>query len=499
MNVLLIHTRAPESFWGFQNFVEFLPYKTTFPCLGLLTVAAMLPQEWSLKMVDLNVESLAAEHLGWADIAFVSAMSIQSESAEEVISRCQTAGIKVCAGGVYFTTEPDRQNPVDHLFLGEAEETVPLFLKDLAQNQAKPIYRTTRFPDLALSPIPRWDLIDISCYGILPLQVSRGCPFNCDFCQVIVLQGRRPRYKPVSQVLAELEAIFQSGWRGMLMFVDDNFICNRKKAEELLNTLIAWQARRRHPFFFVGQASLDLADRPELVALMARAGFTHIFLGIETPAAESLAECHKRQNQNRDLIAAVQMIHHHGIEVYGGFIVGFDADPPDIFEAQARFIEAAAIPSASVGMLAAPPGTPLYQRMQDEGRLLGRTSGDAIMNLEGMNLMPKMGRDQLIHGYRQLITRLYEPAPFYRRALNFFEQFRLNGHRPFKPPTPKEVKAFFRIMWEMGVHQPGRLAFWGFIIRVLTRFPKFFPMAVNLAGAGFHYRVLTHRFLQQTG
>jgi radical SAM superfamily enzyme YgiQ (UPF0313 family) len=498
LNALLLHPHAPDTFWGFQNFVKFLPYKTTFPCLGLLTVAAMLPQGWSLKMVDLNVEPLTEAHLAWADLAFVSAMSIQSQSAEEVVSRCQAAGIKVCAGGVYFTTEPERDNPVDHLFLGEAEETIPLFLEDLAQNQAKPIYRVKRFPDLTSSPIPRWDLVDLSAYGILGLQVSRGCPFNCDFCQVVILEGRRPRYKTVPQVLQELEALFHTGWRGMLMFVDDNFICHRGKARELLEALIPWQAQRRYPFIFVGQASVDLADHPQLVELMAQAGFRHIFLGIETPAAASLAESRKRQNLNRDLVAAVKMIHARGIEVYGGFIVGFDADPPDIFAAQARFIEAAAIPSASVGMLAAPPGTPLYKRLQAEGRVLGRTSGDAIMNLAGMNIVPKMGRERLISGYGQLITRLYEPELFYRRALNFLEQFRFNRHRSFKPPTVREVLAFFRILWEIGVHQPGRLAFWGFIFRVLTRFPKFFPMAVNLAGAGYHYRVLSRQFVQQT-
>jgi radical SAM superfamily enzyme YgiQ (UPF0313 family) len=499
MNVLLLQPHSPDSFWGFQNFLKkFLPYKTMFPCLGILTVAAMLPKEWSLKMVDLNVEPLTEEHIAWADMAFVTAMSIQSESAEEIISRCQAGGVKVCAGGVYFTTELNRDNPVDHLFLGEAEETIPLFLEDLVQDRAKPVYRASRFPDLTSSPIPRWNLIDLSRYSIMALQVSRGCPFNCEFCQVVVLQGRRPRYKTTSQVLAELAALFQAGWRGMLMFVDDNFICHHGKAKELLRALIAWQTQHRHPFNFVSQVSMDVVDDPELIALMSRAGFTHIFLGIETPAAESLAECHKRQNQNRDLVASIRMIHGHGIEVYGGFIVGFDADPPDIFEAQARLIEQAAIPSASVGMLVAAPGTPLYRRLEAEGRVLGRTSGDTVMNLAGLNMVPKMGRQRLVSGYGRLVTRLYEPETFYRRVFHFFEQFQLNPHVSFQPPTWREVMAFFRIMWEMGVHQPSRRAFWRFLFRVLARFPRFFPMAVNFAGGGYHYRVLSQRFLRQT-
>jgi radical SAM superfamily enzyme YgiQ (UPF0313 family) len=497
MNVLLLYPHLPDSFWGFQNYLKFLPYKSTFPSSGLLTVAAMLPRDWSLKMVDLNVEPLTEEHLKWADMAFVSAMSIQSDSAEEVIRRCQAARIKVCAGGVYFTTEPERDNPVDHLFLGEAEETIPVFLKDLAKNQAKPVYRARRFPDLRQSPIPRWDLIDFSNYNIMPVQVSRGCPFRCDFCQVVVLLGRRPRFKTTAQVLAELEALYEAGWRGMLMFVDDNIICHRAKARELLVALIDWQTQHRYPFNFVSQASLDLADQPELVALMARSGFTHIFLGIETPVAESLAECSKQQNQNRDMVAAVRMLYAHGIEVYGGFIVGFDADPPDIFEAQARFIEAAAIPSASVGMLVAAPGTPLYRRLEAEGRVVGRTCGDSIMNLEGLNIIPKMGRERLINGYRQLLTRLYEAEPYYQRVLNFFDQFRLNPHVSAKRPTGREVLAFFRILWELGFNQPERLAFWRFIFRVLTRHPQFFPMAVNFAGGGYHYRVLSHRFQEQ--
>jgi radical SAM superfamily enzyme YgiQ (UPF0313 family) len=426
-------------------------------------------------------------------------MSIQSESAEEVISRCQASGVKVCAGGAYFTTEPDRGNPVDHLFLGEAEETIPVFLEDLAQNRAKPVYRPRRFPDLALSPIPRWNLIDFSRYSSMALQVSRGCPFNCEFCQVAMLLGRRPRYKTTSQVLAELEALFRAGWQGMVMFVDDNIICHRGKAKELFEALIPWQAQHRYPFNFVSQASMDVTDHPDLLALMSQAGFTNIFLGIETPVAESLAECHKRQNLNRDLVASIRMIYSHGIEVAGGFIVGFDADPPDIFEVQARLIEQAAIPSAMVGMLVAAPGTPLYQRLEAEGRVLGRTSGDSVMNLAGLNMVPKMGRERLISGYGRLVKRLYEPETYYRRVLHFFEQFQLNPHVSFKSPTWGEVMAFFRIMYEMGAHQPGRRAFWGFLFQVLSRFPRFFPMAVNFAGVGYHYRVLSQRFRQQAG
>lgn len=498
MKVLLLHPRFPDSFWSFRHSLKFLSAKTTFPCLGLLTVAVMLPKEWSLKMVDLNADLLTEEHLAWADMAFVSAMTIQSESAEEVIRRCQAAGVKVCAGGVYFTTEPDRDNPVDHLFLGEAEETIPVFLTDLAEGKAKAVYRAPRFPNLTQSPIPKWDLIDLSRYTVMPVQVSRGCPFDCDFCQVVTLLGRVPRYKTTPQVLAELHALFQAGWRGMLMFVDDNFTCHGGKAKELLQALVPWQAEHHYPFNFICQASMDLADHPELIALMGRAGFTQIFLGIETPVAESLAECNKRQNQNRDLLAAVRMIHDHGIEVFGGFIVGFDADPPSIFQDQIHFIEEAAIPAAAVSMLVAHPGTRLYQRLETEGRVLGRSSGDSVMNLEGLNIVPKMGREQLIAGYRQLITRLYEPEPYYQRVLHFFDHFKPNPHVLPRPPTPREKIAFFRILWEIGFKQPGRLAFWRFIFRVLTRYHQFFPMAVAFAGGGYHYRTLSHRFLEQT-
>ncbi|HZE20692.1 MAG TPA: B12-binding domain-containing radical SAM protein, partial [Desulfobaccales bacterium] len=410
----------------------------------------------------------------------------------------QAAGTKVCAGGVYFTTEPDRDNPVDHLFLGEAEETIPVFLEELAKGQAKPVYRAERFPDLKESPVPRWDLIDFANYNMMPVQVSRGCPFKCDFCQVVALLGRRPRFKTTAQVLAELEALYERGWRGMLMFVDDNLICHRGKARELLAALVDWQTQHGYPFNFLSQASVDLADQPELVHLMTKSGFTHIFLGIETPQAECLAECSKGQNQNRDIVAVVRMLNAQGIEVYGGFIVGFDADPPDIFETQARFIEAIAIPSASVAMLVAAPGTPLYQRLAAEGRIVGRSCGDSVMNLAGLNIIPKMGRERLIRGYRQLITRIYEAEPFYQRALKFFDQFRLNPHVSTKRPTGREVLAFFRILWEMGFHQEDRLAFWRFIFRVLTRYPQFFPIAVGLAGAGYHYRVMSHRFLAQT-
>ncbi len=328
MNVILIYPSFPVTFWSLKEALPFLPARATIPPLGLLTVAAMLPATWAKRLIDINVRPLTDQDLAWADVAFISAMAIQAQSMEEAIRRCRTAGVRICSGGVIYATPRDDLSPVDHLFLGEVEDTLPQFLADLQAGQPRAVYQAEDFPDLARTPRPKWDLINFSDYLTMALQVTRGCPHDCDFCHVAILNGRRPRSKDAAQVLGEIDGLYQAGWRGPVMFVDDNFIGQKAVARRVLTALADWQVRHSYPFIFLSQASVEVADHTDLLALLQRAGFVQLFLGLETPAAASLAECNKKQNLKRDLVEAVRIIQKYSIDVLGGFIVGFDADPP---------------------------------------------------------------------------------------------------------------------------------------------------------------------------
>jgi radical SAM superfamily enzyme YgiQ (UPF0313 family) len=495
MNTLLVYPAYRDTFWSFRHALTFITAKAAFPPLGLLTVAAMLPAEWIKRLVDMNVEPLSEEHADWADIVFLSAMAVQSRSFDEAVRFFRERGVRVVAGGPHVSHRHAHIRAVDHMVAGEAEEVLPRVIEDLAQNRARPLYPAERFPDLARTPVPLWDLLDLDNYTSMGVQLSRGCPFECDFCDVVTLFGRRPRYKEIPQLMTELDDLYHAGWRGNVMFVDDNFIGNRKKAKDLLLTLVQWQADKGYPFFFVTQASINLADDAELLSLMAQADFKQVFVGIETPSQKSLSECNKKQNLNRDIVSAVKTIQSYGLEVMGGFIVGFDADPPSIFEDQVRLIEEAAIPNAMVGLLSVMEGTRLWDRMRKEGRLLGFPTGDNIMSLEALNFEPKMGRETLITGYQNVLERLYESRAFYGRVLRFFKIHRPNSNAPRRRPTGREVAAFFRILWGLGFKDPNRLEFWRFLTAVIVRRYDF-AMAVNFAAYGYHFRVINRRFLE---
>jgi len=494
MKVLFISPEFPETFWSLRHALKFLGVKALGPPLSLLTVAAMLPPDWDKQLVDLNVEPLTEEHLAWADLAFVSAMTVQSPSADDVIRRCRDTGVKVCAGGVHYSTPGAPFEPVDHLFIGEAEELLPIFLADLAQGKALPEYRAARFPSLACSPVPAWELLNHSHYLNMMVQVCRGCPHDCDFCHVIVQYGRNSRYKEPDQVVTELQGLYESGWRRDITFSEDNFICHHGKAKAILQAVSRWQAEHGYPYHFFAQVSLEVVDDPELLPLMAQAGFAGLFLGIETPDPAALKECNKRQNLNRDLVDAVRTIQGYGIEVIGGFIVGFDLDSPNVFDLQADFIEEAAIPTAMINLLTAPPGTRLYRRLESEGRLLGDSDGDTAMNAGCLNFIPKMDRQCLLDGYKNLLGRLFSPEPFYQRVLAFLGYYRPNPLLPARFPTHRERLAFLKILMTLGFKEPGRRAFWSFLGRLLWRYPQCLPLGITIAAQGFHYRIITHRF-----
>ena len=377
MKILLISPRTPDTFWSFKHAVRFVSRKASMPPLGLLTVAAMLPPEWQLKLVDLNVERLKDEDLRWADYVLLGAMIVQKESVREIMARCAALNKTVIAGGPLFTTGHESFPEIQHFVLGEAEEVMPQVVEDLRSGRLQPVYRCTNRPEITQTPAPRWDLIKFRYYVTMAVQFSRGCPFDCEFCDIIVMNGRVPRTKTPAQLIAELDALARRGWKDMVFIVDDNFIGNKSRTKMLLHALIEWRRRTRTRIGFLTEASMNLADDPELCALMVEAGFKKVFVGIETPSVEALEECHKLQNRNRDLVAAVQTLQRAGLEVMGGFIVGFDSDKSDIFKRQFEFIQRSGVATAMVGLLTALPQTRLWQRLKREGRLsLTRPSTD---------------------------------------------------------------------------------------------------------------------------
>jgi radical SAM superfamily enzyme YgiQ (UPF0313 family) len=447
----------------------------------------MLPTEWNKKLVDMNVEALKDQDIKWADYVFISAMVVQKESVKDVIRRCNNLGIKVVAGGPLFTTEPEAFSGVSHFILNEAEVTLPQFLSDLEKGQPKKQYSTEIHPSITQTPIPLWSLIKMNKYSSMNLQYSRGCPFNCEFCDITFLDGQNPRTKDKNQVLAEMESLFQAGWRGDVFFVDDNFIGNKKKLkEETLPAIIGWMEKRKRPFNLFTEVSVNLADDEELMQLMSEAGFNKVFVGIETPNEASLSECDKKQNTRRDLIATVKTIQNHGFEVMGGFIVGFDNDTPSIFETQINFIQKSGIVTAMVGLLNAPQGTRLYQRLKKENRLVKVSSGD---NTDfSLNFTPRMKKETLIEGYKEILNTIYAPKHYYERISTLLQEYRPRS-KTFSVHSKRwTIQGLFNCMWFMGFRESGRRYYWRLVASTLLTKPMSFPLLISLSIYGYHFR-----------
>ena len=484
MNALLIYPEFPDTFWSFKHALKFIRKKASLPPLGLMTVAAMLPSEWDKRLVDLNIRKLTDEDIAWADIAFISAMVVQRESTQQVIARCKVAGLKVVAGGPLFTAEYEQFEDVDHFVLNEAELTLPSFLSDLEQGRAKRFYSSTEFADIQQTPAPLWELADLKHYATMAIQYSRGCPFDCEFCNITSLLGHRPRVKTAEQIIRELDGLYRLGWRGIVFFVDDNLIGNKKHLKEsLLPALIEWR-KDKVGFVFNTEASINVADDQELLDLMAEAGFDTVFIGVETPDNDSLAECNKKQNQRRDLVEDIKRIQRSGLQVQGGCIIGFDSDTPSIFQRQIEFIQKSGIVTAMVGLLQAPIGTRLYERLAREGRLLGFMTGD---NVDGTtNIIPKMNIDILHKGYKTVINTLYAPQNYYARVITFLREY-----KPPKITVPldfQHVMALFRSILRLGILDKERIHYWKLFFWTLFRRPQLFPLAITFAIYGYHFR-----------
>lgn len=483
MNILLVYPEFPNTFWSFKHALWFIGKKAVSPPLGLLTLAAMFPQDWNVRLADLNIRALRPEELAWADYVFLSAMIVQQDSVHQVIARCKAAGVPIVAGGPLFSSQRNLFSDVDHLVLNEAELTFPSFLADLQAGRPKHVYATADFADMHASPTPRWELADLRRYATMPLQYSRGCPFDCEFCDVTAILGHRPRTKTVSQVLAELHHLKTIGWKQSVFFVDDNLIGNKRHLKhELLPALIDYQ-KHDGPVSFNSQVSINLADDPELLSLMAQAGFDTVFIGIETPDNQALAECDKRQNVNRNLLGDVHRIQAAGIQVQGGFILGFDHDDASIFQRQIDFIESSGIVTAMVGLLQATPGTRLYQRLKRENRLCQATTGNNVG--ASSNVVSVMATNVLHEGYHRVLRRLYSPHGYYRRLRTFLRHYQVP---PVRGPVRMDYfAAFLKSVVMLGIIGQERFQYWRLLFWTIRRRPRLLANAVYLAIVGHHY------------
>jgi radical SAM superfamily enzyme YgiQ (UPF0313 family) len=489
MNILLISPEFPDTFWSLKHALKFVNKRAMLPPLGLLTVSAMLPPEWSIRLVDANVRKLTKKDLAWANYAFISAMIVQRESARQIITLCKESRLRVVAGGPLFTGEHKQFADVDHFVLNEAEVTLPAFLKDLALGHPGRIYASDKFADLAETPLPKWELLNLKRYSSMSVQFSRGCPFQCDFCNVTALLGHRVRIKSSQQIIAELDGLYALGWRSDVFFVDDNFIGNKAFLKaDLLPALIEWRKGKKGLLFFT-EASINLADDQLLMSKMVEAGFNKVFVGIETPDEECLAECSKQQNKNRNLMEDVKRIQRMGLEVLAGFIVGFDHDRQSVFQKQMDFIQRSGIVTAMVGILQAVPGTRLHERLKKEGRLCGDSSGD---NVDGTtNIIPLMSIDALRDGYKRILQHIYSPETYYKRIKTFL--------REYKPPKRRgqfrvsELLAFMRSSFRFGVVSRSRFHYWKLLAWTQCKHPRLVRDAIALTICGYHFRKICKR------
>jgi radical SAM superfamily enzyme YgiQ (UPF0313 family) len=496
-NALLVYPEVPHNtYWSFHYALKFVGKKSGMPPLGLVTLAAMLPDSYNLKLIDMNITALTDEDLRWADLVFISAMIVQKSSFQTVVQRCRQLGRTVVAGGPYATTGYGEIAGVDHFVLGEVEETFPTFLADFEQGRARPLYHSDHRPDMTQAVLPRFDLLALSAYASMSVQYSRGCPFRCEFCNIWAVYGNRPRVKPAQKILVELDRLYQLGWRGPVFIVDDNFIGNKRRVKmELLPALIQWQKKHRHVYRFFTEASINLAEDPDLLAAMRDAGFNEIFIGIETPSQAGLKETGKAQNLKVDMAAAIRTIQRYGMEVMGGFILGFDSDQEDIFQRQIDFIQRAAIPKAMIGLLTALPGTRLYDRLQSQGRITTESAGNNTHHMT-TNFETRMAPEQLKQGYRKVLAAIYDPCLknyFARcnRLLDSIEDRSLFQRRIGWP----EIQILFKSI----VRQPFTAyggQFVRFAIRNFLKNRSIFGESIKFAIEGHHFHMITQETLK---
>ncbi len=497
MNVLFVYPQWPDTYWSFKHALPFEGKRSAYPPLGILTISPLLPKHWNKRLVDTNVSPLTEADLDWANLVFFSGMLVQKPHMLEMLARCRERGLRTVVGGPITSGSQELTNYADHVVIGEAEEIISELVADLESGKAKEVYTAPRLPDLTQSPLPDLRLARLKRYSAMALQYSRGCPYNCEFCDIIEIYGRRPRTKTPAQIVAELDQLREHRWRGSVFLVDDNFIGNKKLVKELLPVIADWNNRHNRPFMFFTEASVNLADDEELLKMMKAAGFLRVFLGIETPVEASLKETQKLQNTHRSLLESVRRIQEYGIEVMAGFIVGFDNDPEDVFDKQVSFIQESAIPIAMVGLLQALPGTQLYRRLLREGRLVADGTGNNTECI--LNYIPKMDPQRLIEGYRSILQRIYDRDAYYERVRTFLSRY-VPAQRP--RPTMSDYRALMRSIFRQGILGEGRSSYWKFFFDAATHYRHAFSTAITLAIMGYHFQKITEAVLtveQQAG
>jgi len=488
LNALFVYPRFPDTYWSFRYALSFQGKRAAQPPLGLMTVAALLPSSWNKRLVDTNVERLKDSDLAWADVVLLSGMQIQHEHLVSIVRRCRARGLRTVVGGPIASSLSAAAIEADHIVIGEAEDVAADLARDLEAGCAQPIYQAAERPSLERSPMPDFSLIRMKRYSTMTVQYSRGCPFNCEFCDIIEIYGRRPRIKPIAQVLSEFDQLYALGWRGPVFVVDDNFIGNKIRVRDLLAALAVWQREHGRPYRLITEASLNLADDPALLQAMKDAGFDSVFLGIETPDESSLAATNKHQNTRRDLLSSVATIQSYGIEVMGGFILGFDTDREDIFDRLVDFIQKSAIPIAMVGLLQAMPGTQLHRRLTREGRILHAGGG----NNTGceLNFLPRMNSHRLVEGYRSVLRRIYSREAYYARVRAYLQRCRPHYQARI---SLANVRAFVLSILRQGVLDRARVSYWKFVFTAATRHPRSFGAAMTLVVMGYHFQVITEQ------
>jgi len=488
MNALLVYPRFPDTYWSFRYALSFQGKRAAQPPLGLMTIAALLPGPWNKRLVDTNVERLRDSDLAWADVVLLSGMHLQQQDLTSIVRRCRARGLRTIVGGPIASSVPAAALETDCVVIGEAENLIAELARDLESGSLRPIYQAEEYPPMEQSPLPDLSLIRLKRYSTMTVQYSRGCPFNCEFCNIIEIYGRRPRTKAVAQVLAEFDQLYAAGWRGPVFIVDDNFIGNKVRVRDLLLAMAEWQRARGYPFRFITEASLNLADDRELLQSMKDAGLTSVFLGIETPDEPSLVATQKLQNTRRDLLESVAIIQEYGIEVMGGFILGFDTDREDIFDRLVEFIQKSAIPIAMVGLLQAMPGTQLFRRLSREGRILH--DGEGNNTGSELNFLPRMNTDRLVAGYHSVLRRIYAGEAYYARVRDYLSRCRPHYRPHF---SFGNVRALFLSVLRQGVRGKARLSYWRFLLSAATRHRRSFGAAMTLAVMGYHFQIMTEQ------
>jgi len=487
MKALLIYPKYPDTFWSYKHALPFIHKKASLPPLGLLTVSSLLPKTWEKKLIDLNITELKDEDICSSDIVLISSMIVQIDSAKETIKRVKSLGKFIVAGGPLFSTLYKDFPDVDCFVLNEGEITIPLFLKDFENGKVKHIYKSAEKPDITNTPIPDWSLINTDDYASMPLQVSRGCPYSCDFCDIIIMNGRIPRVKNPGQVIAELDALYNTGWRGSVFIVDDNFIGNRKKVKMILVEIAQWMKKYNRPFGLSTEASITVADDIEIINLLKESNFSSLFVGIETPEEESLKSCGKYQNTGKDLNEKVKFLQRNGLEVKGGFIVGFDTDTLSTFEKMIDFIQNSGIVTAMVGLLHALPKTKLYKRLEQAGRILNAASGNNTDST--LNYIPVMNKKILLDGYKKILNSIYNPKNYYNRIIIYLNEYK-EFAKGSKISFSLKINAISKSIWLLGVINEGKLYFWKMIFWTLLHKPKLISEAITQSIYGYHYRTV---------